>query len=52
MISKKTVSVIDNVLFKSPFGHFLKSTEDGLFANSNFIEEACVFNIKNANQFP
>lgn len=43
---------MDNVLFKSAFGSFLKATEDGLIANSSFIEESCVFNLKPSFDMP
>lgn len=52
LVSQKAVSVVDNILFKSSFGHYLKATEDGLIANSSFIEETCIFNIKPNNQMP
>lgn len=52
LISKKKISVIDKVLLKSPFGHFLKSTDEGLFANTSFIEEACVFSLQHSTLFP
>ena len=52
LVSQKSISVVDNVLFKSPFGHYLKATEDGLIANSSFIEESCIFNLKVDNMMP
>lgn len=52
MISKKTVSTTDNIILKSPFGQFLKSTDEGLLANSSFVEDSCIFSFKDSQSFP
>lgn len=52
LINKDVLSTVDSVLFKSPFGHFLKVTEEGLFANSSFVEDSCCFRILASDRLP
>ena len=50
LISKKIITIIDDVIIKSYFGNYLKIKEKGLSAYSSLIEDNCIFNIKKVDK--
>ena len=50
LISKKIITIVDEILIKSYFGNYIKIKDKGITAYSTLIEETCIFNIKKADE--